>query len=488
MSVPLSTAATPRSSNLTVPATQNTAPVIKFRCLFTHDMRRKAKRWQDGFLRYHTFNKRVMVYDNTGYFIGDLHWRAPEGIQDGDEVELDKGVLIQVCEPLERTETDISSLYKNKNQISPSCPGNAPPSAVRSAAPRSSLSQQASRSLNDLLGIRKTSTPQLSSPYEQRHGQRHASTQHLHERPSKRQRTSPERVTRPSRQQDIVDLSDSPPRRPQSLSTDACSDPASRPQIQRTATLQAPKSPAHSSSTAEKEVQAPSSRSAAPSAPQSLKSVSSATESSMNALRLPSDKPRRKLLYQESPLAPVKKSETKTQLSQTNSQRHPTIKNNSSSSPIIVLDDDDPVLNPQPVIPHIARPAIVDSESSLSMTRPNNENAKDGLTSKAPIAKSSETECPPIYLSNNTIPTPRSDIRLPPDRHNSKTPENAKPRSTGLRKSFSDPTAVNSLHTRHLPQTNPLNASADNQDEQGPWTSEAQDLFDFWPPGRPKPN
>jgi hypothetical protein len=26
-----------------------------------------------------------------------------------------------------------------------------------------------------------------------------------------------------------------------------------------------------------------------------------------------------------------------------------------------------------------------------------------------------------------------------------------------------------------------------DHEERGPWTSEALDLFDWWPPGRPKP-
>ncbi|KAL2835522.1 hypothetical protein BJY01DRAFT_76352 [Aspergillus pseudoustus] len=198
----------PRASNLTVPATQGTAPVLKFRCLFTHDMRRKAKRWQDGFLRFHTFNKRVMVYDNGGYFIGDLHYRAPEGIHDGDELELDKGVLVQVCEPLEQTETDLSSLYKIKPTTSPP---HAPetPSSVRAATPRPLPSQQASRSLNDLLGIRKTPAPQTRSPYQQSQKQISAPQ---YERPAKRLRTaSPERAGPPGAQA-VVDLSYSPPR------------------------------------------------------------------------------------------------------------------------------------------------------------------------------------------------------------------------------------------------------------------------------------
>ncbi|RDW74299.1 uncharacterized protein DSM5745_06961 [Aspergillus mulundensis] len=354
MSVSPSSAATARSPNLNVPATQGTAPVVKFRCLFTHDLRRKAKRWQDGFLRYHTFNKRVMVYDNTGYFVGDLHWRAPEGIQDGDELELDKGVLIQVCEPLEKTETDISSLYQNKSQPSPSRPNDAAPSSVRST-PRPLVSQQAPRSLNDLLGIRRTSAPQLRSPYEQRNAQRQASTPQLHERPVKRQRTSPERISRPA---EIVDLSDSPPRRQgpiaetrpgqpsnqqvtaplpnpplSNLSYTAAEPPQPPPRRQGPIAETRPGPPSNQqattplpnptlpnrSSTAGKPSRPAADRRTPQSGPQDPKPVNSGPEPSVNTLRLAVSKPRKKLMYQE-PTVPVQRSLPRKQLSRSISQ------------------------------------------------------------------------------------------------------------------------------------------------------------------------
>jgi hypothetical protein len=66
-----------------------------------------------------------------------------------------------------------------------------------------------------------------------------------------------------------------------------------------------------------------------------------------------------------------------------------------------------------------------------------------------------------------------------------------RPRSTVLRKSYSDTSAINSFQTRPLTTAtnSPLKPATDTTDnsEQGPWTSEALDLFDFWPPGRPKP-
>ncbi|KAL2864760.1 uncharacterized protein BJX67DRAFT_360238 [Aspergillus lucknowensis] len=321
MPTPLPSAA-PRSSNLVVPATQGTAPVIKFRCLFTHDLRRKAKRWQDGFLRFHTFNKRVMVYDNTGYFIGDLHYRAPEGIQDGDELELDKGVLIQVCEPLEQTETDISSLFKSKTQASPPRPGDAPPpSSGRLPTPRLYVSsQQASRSLNDLLGIKKPTASQSGSLYEQRSGQRQIITPQR-ERPAKRQRTaSPERTSPPSGQQDVIDLSDSSAQRQPDSIPEPHRNSTTKPQNDCSSTvprLRAPEFQGNNSAAKQPQnIQNPP--------PQHIqrdpKPANLGSEAPINTLRLSGDRPRRKLMYLESSKSSVRASQIGTQIQRAHSQ------------------------------------------------------------------------------------------------------------------------------------------------------------------------
>lgn len=62
----------------------------------------------------------------------------------------------------------------------------------------------------------------------------------------------------------------------------------------------------------------------------------------------------------------------------------------------------------------------------------------------------------------------------------------------GLRKSLSDPSALTSavgIQARQVPGRSSLGTILDEDGvhDQGPWTSEALDLFDFWPPGRPKP-
>ncbi|KAI0201841.1 hypothetical protein F4808DRAFT_424006 [Astrocystis sublimbata] len=94
-----------------------TATVREHACLFTHDLRRKQKRWQDGRLKYHTFNKRVMVHDERGNFVGDTHWREDYDLAEGDDLELDRGgVIIQVGECVGSRDQDLSELVDKRAQ------------------------------------------------------------------------------------------------------------------------------------------------------------------------------------------------------------------------------------------------------------------------------------------------------------------------------------------------------------------------------------
>ncbi|OTB07337.1 hypothetical protein M426DRAFT_318022 [Hypoxylon sp. CI-4A] len=95
----------------------STAPVLEFACLFTHDLRRKQKRWQDGRLKYHTFNKRIMVYDDRGNFIGDTHWREDYDLEEGEEVQLERGgVIVQVADCKGSRDQDLSELIDKRAQ------------------------------------------------------------------------------------------------------------------------------------------------------------------------------------------------------------------------------------------------------------------------------------------------------------------------------------------------------------------------------------
>lgn len=103
-------------------------------------------------------------------------------------MELDKGVLIQVGESMDKTETDLSPLFERRaGQASQASQGS---SSQRNAPLRFTPSQssQQSRSLNDLLGIKRTPIERLRSPYEQRQSPRPA--ENPDSRPAKRQRTS----------------------------------------------------------------------------------------------------------------------------------------------------------------------------------------------------------------------------------------------------------------------------------------------------------
>jgi Protein of unknown function (DUF2439) len=135
---------------------QNTAPVFEFRCLYTHDLRKKKKIWHDGSLRFHTFNRRVMVYDDTKNYIGDTHWTDTSEFQEGEELRLDKGVLVQVGEQIGHTETDLAPIILDKRRPETafstpqmSVPSNKYSSGVRQAR---AVSQTRPKSLAAVLG------------------------------------------------------------------------------------------------------------------------------------------------------------------------------------------------------------------------------------------------------------------------------------------------------------------------------------------------
>ena len=161
--------------SLTVAPTQNTAPVLEFRCLFTHDLRKKKRTWHDGSLRFHTFNKRVMVYDDSKNYIGDLHRRHDEDVQEGEELKLDKGVLVEVGEHIGRTETDLAPLLEKRRSEHTSPPAPLPLQQISNAQalrPLVSNTQGRPKSLASVLGasqgpLGRARLP-LKSPYEQR--------------------------------------------------------------------------------------------------------------------------------------------------------------------------------------------------------------------------------------------------------------------------------------------------------------------------------
>ena len=170
----MTSTASRHTQTFTVPETQNTAPILDFRCLYTHDIRRKSKRWQDGLLRFHTFNKRVMVYDVPRNFIGDTHLHEHDAVQDGDELQLEKGVLIQVGEAVGSVDQDLTALFESRRKATNPSPAKAvsPQQSIHGTASSAtgSLSQLRPKTLNSLLGTPKgpigRATFPTKSPYE----------------------------------------------------------------------------------------------------------------------------------------------------------------------------------------------------------------------------------------------------------------------------------------------------------------------------------
>lgn len=148
----LLSSALPRPNlNHTQAATQTAsqqAPVFQFACLFTHDIRRKnTKRWQDGYLSLHSFNGRVMVYDESRNYIGDT-FQKDVPLEDGDELNLDRaGVLVQVGEKKATEQTDLTDLLAKRHpkalekEKQPQARTTAPPLRTQPSTYQSSLLQ-----------------------------------------------------------------------------------------------------------------------------------------------------------------------------------------------------------------------------------------------------------------------------------------------------------------------------------------------------------
>ncbi|KAG0156018.1 hypothetical protein PDIDSM_3194 [Penicillium digitatum] len=573
---------TPSSSTRLPPTSpQVTASVVKFRCLYTHDLRRKSKRWHDGYLRYHKFNKRIMVYDDQGNFIGDHHWRSSDEVQDGDEMELDKGVLIEVTENMGTTETDITTLYEKKksSQGSPQTkdPVSQAPCAstyTSASAPlRSSASSQSFRSLNDLLGIKRTPIGHLVSPYEERNPPRPASSIQETERAPKRQKTSSVLNRRPEKgshaRSEVIDLTDPTdsnrglpvkqrlcqvvkelPRAGDNSTGDVF--PANDKQRSAVQTKQnrpqRPNSPSLStvsaSTVSEPTFSLPRAEEVvhiATKGAQPPRSVGPSPKSSLIPT-IPAETditgPRGNLLADQMSINREKQSRVAPRPIPLQRSDPPTVSR--SSPPIAPKQPSSCRFAPQP--PVLKIPPTANNSSSTKMpppsrlsSVPHSEAPTAALRmgtgkprrklmysallpgiSRTPSPANSDTP-PGSATREPAIINPEQHLATAPgdssllneefmpsnstqfifdemiDGSGFKSPSTIK-RLTGkrsfdspLRKSISDPTA---LTARRVREGGSFHAGSKENElrEQGPWTSEALDLFDFWPAGRPKPN
>ncbi|CAH0056922.1 unnamed protein product [Clonostachys solani] len=174
-----------------------TAPVHEFICLFTHDLKRKnQKRWQDGKLKFHTYNKRIVVHDNKGNHIGDSHWPGnQEDMVDGEEFTLDRGsALVQVCEQVGTSEHDLGELVdKRVKEVEARRMRIAAQPLSASPTPRPTDNVQFQRPLSAIMHtpsrIGRSVVPR-QSPYEVRQVEQREQEQGTTERPTKRRKRS----------------------------------------------------------------------------------------------------------------------------------------------------------------------------------------------------------------------------------------------------------------------------------------------------------
>jgi len=152
-----------------------------------------------------------MVYDVPRNFIGDTHWKETMEPQEGDELTLEKGVLVEVAEAVGTMEIDLTPLFERKSKVSP----NSKTAEVRPKQPMIrnttiyNASQLRHKSLNTILGTLKgphgKAVIPAKSPYESR---KDAENEWQDERNPKRQKivdsqpmwnlTKPFEIHRPS--------------------------------------------------------------------------------------------------------------------------------------------------------------------------------------------------------------------------------------------------------------------------------------------------
>ncbi|EWC43756.1 hypothetical protein DRE_07374 [Drechslerella stenobrocha 248] len=94
-----------------IPLSSQSAPIDEFVILWTADKHKKLKKWHDGYLRYHTFNKRLMVYDHLNNKVCDRFLTEYEPIDIGDELVFESH-LITIEDIKGRQSQDLRPLFE----------------------------------------------------------------------------------------------------------------------------------------------------------------------------------------------------------------------------------------------------------------------------------------------------------------------------------------------------------------------------------------
>jgi hypothetical protein len=132
----------------------STAEVIEFRCQWTHNVTQKKKKWNDGSLKFHTFNKLVRIFDEDSNNVGQKHWQGVS-LQDGDEFQLDN-VLVSVQDHLRSTQTNLVPLFDKRKKQLANDSGALLDCSHSSHVPRANTQAQLSNFASPLSGPRQT--------------------------------------------------------------------------------------------------------------------------------------------------------------------------------------------------------------------------------------------------------------------------------------------------------------------------------------------
>ncbi|KAI1965985.1 hypothetical protein LOZ58_000886 [Ophidiomyces ophidiicola] len=507
------------SSSFSAGQTSNTAPVIKYRCLYTYDVKRKAKRWQDGFVSFHTFNRRLMTYGNAGDFVGDLHLREGDTIRDGDQLELERGILVDVGECLETSESDLTGLLDKRrpNPTSSAFQLLARPAAAGTGTGAGVGAPSKTKSLKELLGNNRTPTGRAAlpkkSPFELCSENVDATRRQVTELPNKRRRVSAVRREPENRDPSALDSEQKADNHARQGAGSNRSSKVNNALLDESSLSFQPASALKISSSSRAERDRKGSKKSLPSNQKSIATMLHG-QKAITAYPLSIENPRNKLMCLEPKRRPV--------------ERKQTIKNeniNDADSSFDCPNENFPMKTRQKSDLPISQSG---KRSALSSVSGNYSLDFVPSTSTMRVLEESicESDIPPSTQRTKPISdffkpsqsqalvTPDEQDRIgPPERlkqisrsnSDSTSLTHSKSRdSTGviprqkecLQKSLSDTSSLRnrlnepcrSIQTRLMTTNDDLPLDGGTEDEeQGPWTSEALDLFDWWPPGRPKP-
>jgi hypothetical protein len=85
------------------------AEVHEFDAMWTTQIIQKLKKWNDGVLRFHAFNRRAMLYDESGGFVDDAYLNK-RMVEEGDEFRFER-VLVSVDAKKRVVERDIAKIF-----------------------------------------------------------------------------------------------------------------------------------------------------------------------------------------------------------------------------------------------------------------------------------------------------------------------------------------------------------------------------------------